>query len=169
MEKTKALALATIMGALANILAFPPIAVPISIGGFESSIHFSQLPIFICGALTGPLYGLITGVIGSLYMGTVLPGIPFVIVGLGILGLANGFFAEKLRPAFSGVLAWCVQAPYVVATDYVWFTLFLEKAPAATWVILTSIMVKLTIEAVISAMLADVLIHYIKKAGFVSK
>lgn len=165
MEKVKALTLAAIMGALANILAFPPIAIPIVIGSFESSIHFSQIPIFICGVLAGPTYGLIAGAIGGLFMGTIRPGIPFVILGLAILGLANGFFAKKLRPAFSGILAWCVQAPYVLVTDYVWFTLFLERTPAVTWTILTTIIIKLTIEAVISAVLVDILIRYVKKAG----
>lgn len=168
MDKTKALTLAAIMGALANTLAFPPIAVPITIGTFESSIHFSQIPIFICGALAGPMYGLVAGVIGGLFMGTIHPGIPFIIVGLAILGLANGLFAKKVRPIFSGILAWCVQAPYVVITDYVWFTLFLERTPAATWTILTTIMIKLTIEAVISAALVGILIRYIKKTGIVS-
>lgn len=168
MDKTKALTLAAIMGALANTLAFPPIAVPITIGTFESSIHFSQIPIFICGVLAGPMYGLVAGVIGGLFMGTIRPGIPFIIVGLAILGLANGLFAKKVRPIFSGILAWCVQAPYVVITDYVWFTLFLERTPAATWTILTTIMIKLTIEAVISAALVGILIRYIKKTGIVS-
>ena len=168
MDKTKALTLAAIMGALANTLAFPPIAVPITIGTFESSIHFSQIPIFICGVLAGPMYGLVAGVIGGLFMGTIRPGIPFIIVGLAILGLANGLFVKKVRPIFSGILAWCVQAPYVLITDYVWFTLFLERTPAATWTILTTIMIKLTIEAVISAALVGILIRYIKKTGIVS-
>jgi len=169
MEKTKALTLAAIMGALANTLALPLIAIPITIGTFDSVIHFSQIPIFICGVLAGPTNGLIAGAIGGLFMGTVRPGIPFVIVGLAILGLTNGLFARKVRPFFSGILAWCVQAPYVVITDYVWFTLFLEKTPAVTWTILTTILIKLTIEAVISAALVDILISYIKKTGIVSR
>ena len=167
MERVKALTLAAVMGALANILAFPPIAVHIVVGGFDSSIHFSQLAIFVCGVLAGPFYGLIAGAIGSLFMAVYLPGIPFVIVGLAILGLANGLFAKKLRPLFAGVLAWCVQAPYVVITDYVWFTLFLARMPAATWTILATIMTKLTIEAVTSATLVDVIIRYVKRTGLV--
>lgn len=165
MEKTRALTLAAVMGALANILAVAPIAIPISVGSFESSIHFSQIPIFICGILAGPAYGLVAGAIGGLFMGTIRPGIPFVIAGLAILGWANGMFAKKLRPSFSGVLAWCVQAPYVLATDYVWFTLFVGNAPAVTWGILSTIMIKLTIEAVMSAVLADLLVQGLKKAG----
>lgn len=169
MQKNKALALAAVMGALANILAFPPIAIPIAVGGFESSIHFSQIPIFLGGVLAGPLYGMIVGAIGGLFMGAVRPGIPFIFAGLAILGWANGVFAKKLKPSLSGILAWCVQAPYVVITDYVWFTLFMEKNPAATWTILTTIMIKLTIEAIISAVLADILVHYIRKAGIFSE
>jgi hypothetical protein len=56
----------------------------------------------------------------------------------------------------------------VVVTDYVWFTLFLERTPAVTWTILTTIMTKLTLEAVISAALVDVTVRYIKKTGVVS-
>lgn len=169
MEKVKALALTAFLGALANVLAFPPIAVPIAIGSFESSIHFSQIPIFLCGVLTGPLYGLTVGAIGGFFMATVRPGIPFVFGGLALLGLANGLIAKKLSPSLSGILAWCIQAPYVVITDYTWFTLFMEITPAATWGILTTIMIKLTIEAVISAVLTDIIVHSIKNSGLIQE
>ncbi len=160
LEKVKALTLAATMGALANILILP-----IAVGSFESSIHFSQVPIFIVGVLAGPIYGLITGGIGGLFMGVYLPGIPFIIIGLAILGLANGLFARRLRPFVAGILAWCVQAPYVVITDFIWFHFFIDVKAEAIAAILTPIMIKLTVEAVISAFLADVLIYYIKKAG----
>lgn len=90
--------------------------------------------------------------------------IPFIIGGLAILGFASGFFAKKLRPFFSGILAWGVQAPYVVITDYVWFSLFLQKPQTAVWIIVTSLMIKLTIEAVVCSVLAEILIHFIKRA-----
>jgi uncharacterized membrane protein len=105
MDKVEALTLPAIMGALANILAFQPIAIHIVMGGFDSSIHLSQLAIFVCSALAGPLYGLMAGAIGSLFMGVYLLGIPLVIGGLAIIGLANGLFAQKLTPLFAGVLA----------------------------------------------------------------
>lgn len=169
MEKNKALVLAAVMGALANVLAFPPIAVPIVVGSFESSIHFSQIPIFLAGILAGPRYGLIAGAIGGLFMGAVQPGIPFIFVGLAILGWANGVFAKRLRPFLSGILAWCVQAPYVIFTDYLWFTFFMERTPAAAWAILTTIIIKLTIEAGIGAVVVDILANSLRKAGFVSE
>jgi hypothetical protein len=153
------------MGALANILAFPPLAVPVHVVGFDSKLHFSQIPIFVSGLMSGSSYGAIAGAIGGLFMGLGLPGIPFIIVGLATLGFTNGFFATKFRPAVAGVLAWCVQAPYVVITDYVWFTLFLSRTPAVAWAILTPIMIKLTVEAVVSAALVDIVIRYVRRAG----
>ncbi|MCW3981848.1 MAG: ECF transporter S component [Candidatus Bathyarchaeota archaeon] len=165
MKALTGLTLAAVMGALANVLAFPPLAVPVHMGGFDSKLHFSQIAIFVSGSLSGSSYGAIAGAIGGLFMGLGLPGIPFIIVGLAILGFTNGFFATKFRPVVAGILAWCVQAPYVVMTDYVWFTQFLSRTPAAAWAILTPIIIKLTIEAAVSAVLVDILIQYVKKAG----
>ena len=153
------------MAALTNILSIPPLAIPLAVGGFESAIHFSQLPIFICGILAGPVYGLITGAVGGLFMS--YTKIPFIIAGLAILGFVTGFFAKKIRPSFSGILAWCVQAPYVVVSDYVWFTLFMERTQTAAWMAVTTIMIKLTIEAIISSALAEICVRYIKRAGIV--
>jgi len=153
------------MAALTNILSIPPLAIPLAIGGFESAIHFSQLPIFICGILAGPFYGLITGAVGGLFMS--YTKIPFIIAGLAILGFVTGFLAKKIRPAFSGILAWCVQAPYVVISDYVWFTLFMERTQTAAWMAVTTIMIKLTIEAIISSALAEICVRYIKRTGIV--
>jgi LytS/YehU family sensor histidine kinase len=155
------------MAALANILSVPPIAIPITLGNFPTEIHFTQLPILIAGILGGPAAGLVTGVIGGLLSSfVVLPRIAFIIGGLAILGAAAGFFSKRLRPLFAGVLAWLVQAPYVAVTDYVWFTLFLpnKMAPEAAWVLVGSLLVKLTIEVVISSALAEVIIASLKKA-----
>jgi len=160
--KVKILTFAALMAALANILSVPPIAIPVTVGTFETSIHLSQLPIFISGILAGPAAGLITGAVGGLYMSFMR--IPFIIGGLAILGYASGLFAKKLRPFFSGILAWCVQAPYVVITDYVWFTLFLQRPQTVVWIIVIPIMIKLTIEAIVCSVLAEILIHFIKRA-----
>lgn len=167
MKIIKAIALTAVMAALSNILSFPPIAIPIPLGTFQTEIHFSQLPIYICGILAGPTFGLATGAMGGLFMSFVFPKIPFIVGGLAILGCAAGLFAKKLRPSFSGILAWCVQAPYVVVTDYVWFTLFLEKTQTAAWIIVTTLIIKLTIEAIISSALAEICVRYIKRTGIV--
>jgi riboflavin transporter FmnP len=146
------------MAALANILSFPPIALPITP---EITVHFSQLPILIAGILTGSTGGFLTGATGGLYMS--FTRIPFIVGGLAILGLAAGFFGRRVRPLFAGILAWLVQAPYVVVTDYVWFAIFLERTPQAAWTFVTSVMAVLTVEAVVSAALTEVIVRYLKR------
>jgi uncharacterized membrane protein len=163
MKKAKIIALIAIMAALANVMSLPPLAIPIQIGGYTSAIHFFQLAIFICGILAGPYAGLLSGAVGSLYMSATR--IPFVIGGIAILGLSVGLFAKKVRPVFAGLLAWLVQAPYVLVTDYVWFTLFVGNSSAAAWAIIVPIMVNLTLESVICAVLADIIVHYLKRTS----
>src|SRR4030067_772943 len=76
MAKAKTIAFVALMAALANVMSLPPLAIPLPLGPFTSSIHFFQLAIFLCGILAGPWAGLLGGVGGGLYMG--LATIPFV-------------------------------------------------------------------------------------------
>jgi len=164
MRKTKVLAFTALMAALANVMSAPPLAVPITFSGFESSIHFFQLAIFLAGILAGPWAGLVAGAVGGLYMS--VTRIPFIVGGIAILGGSAGLFAKKVRPVFAGLLAFMVQAPYTLVTDYVWFTLFAPpKTPATPWTIITPIMINLTLQAIVCAILADIIIHYIKRTG----
>ena len=163
MKKTKVLTFTAIMAALANVMSFPPLAIPLQLGGFTSAVHFFQLAIFLCGILAGPWAGLIGGAVGGLYMG--VTKIPFVVGGIAILGASVGLFGKKVRPVFAGLLAWLVQAPYVLVTDYVWFTLFAGKSSVIAWAIITPIMINLTLQAIICAILADVITHYVRGAG----
>ena len=163
MIKAKTVAFVALMAALANVMSIPPLAIPLPLVGFTSSVHFFQLAIFLCGILAGPWAGLIGGAVGGLYMG--VTKIPFVVGGIAILGVSVGLFAKKVRPVFAGLLAWLVQAPYVLVTDYVWFTLFAGTSSAVAWTLLTPIMINLTLQAVVCAILADIIMHYIKRAG----
>lgn len=168
MRQAKLLAFAALMAALSNILSIAPFTIPVSAGSFPTEIHFTQLPIFISGILAGPLAGLLTGAIGGLYMS--LAKIPFIIGGLAILGVFAGLFAKKFRPLFSGILAWCVQAPYVFVTDYAWFTFITQTMPPpAALAAVSTILIKLTVEAVIASVLVEILIPYIKRAGLTFK
>lgn len=163
---TKTLAVAALMAALANILSTELFTIPIVLGPFASKIHFTQLPIFISAILAGPWAGLLTGGIGGLYMSYSV-GIPFIVGGLAILGFSSGFLANRLkvRPLLSSILAWCIQAPYVFVTDYVWFVYSrLMPAPVALTVI-TTILINLTIEAIIASIIATTIVHYIKRTG----
>ena len=163
MIKAKTVAFIALMAALANVMSVPPLAFPLPLVGFTSSVHFFQLAIFLCGILAGPWAGVLGGAVGGLYMS--VTKIPFVVGGIAILGGSVGLFAKKVRPVFAGLLAWLVQAPYVLVTDYVWFTLFAGTSSAIAWGLVIPIMINLTLEALVCAVLADVIIHYIKRAG----
>jgi uncharacterized membrane protein len=163
MTKTKTITLTALMAALAIVMSTPPLTIPIPIGTFTTSIHFFQLPIYLCAILAGPIAGATCGAIGSLYMSATR--IPFIIGGIAILGATTGLLAKKLRPAYAGTLAWLIQAPYVIITDYIWFTQFAGTPPTVAWGLITPIMINLTLEALICATLADIIIHYIKRAG----
>ena len=165
-DRTKTLTVAALMATLANILSLEPLTIPIVLGPFASKIHFTQIPIFLSANLYGPWAGLLTGAIGGLFM-SYTAGIPFIIGGLAILGFSSGFLSHrlKLRSFFSSIFAWCIQAPYVLVTDYIWFVYSrLMPSPIALNVI-TTILIKLTIEAIISALLTTMIIQYIKRTG----
>jgi uncharacterized membrane protein len=163
--RAKTVAFIALMAALSNVLSIPPIAIPLPLGPFTSSIHFFQLAVFLAAVLAGPWAGFLSGIVGSLYMSVFR--IPFIMGGIALLGACSGLFAKKFRPATACILAWLVQFPYVVATDYVWFTspYFLGYSPAVALSIMIPIMVSLGIESVICAVLADIVVHYLKKAG----
>ena len=163
MAKAKIVAFTALMAALANVMSLPPLAIPLQFGGFTSAFHFFQLPIFLSGILAGPWAGLVSGLVGSLYMG--VTRIPFVIGGIAILGASAGLFAKRVRPVFAGLLAWLVQAPYVLVTDYVWFTLFVGNSPSVAWSIILPIMINLSLQALVCAALADIIVHFTKRAG----
>ena len=163
--KARTLPFIALMAALANILSLPPIALPVTP---ELTVHFTQLPIFIAGIVAGPVGGLMAGAIGGLYMS--LAKIPFIIGGLAILGIANGIFSRRFRSIFAGLLAWLVQAPYVAFTDYIWFVMSpLQRTPEAAWAIVMPMLVLLTVEAVISSALAEVIVRYLRKTRIVQQ
>ncbi len=166
MSRTKTLTLIALMAALSTILSLPPLIIPITIGTFPSEIHFTQIPILISSILAGPLAGLLTGAIGGLYMSFSVE-IPFIIGGLALLGGAAGLSTKKLklRPLFAGILAWGIQAPYVLVTDYIWFVVSRGMpSPVALTTVIT-ILIKLTIEALIASVLTAMIIPYIKRPG----
>jgi uncharacterized membrane protein len=167
-DRTKAITISALMAALANILSTEFLTIPIVIGPFASKFHFTQLPIFISALLSGPLAGLLTGAIGGLYMSYTV-GIPFIIGGLGILGCSAGFLAHRLKrgPLASSIFAWCIQAPYVFVTDYVWFVSSRLMPSSVALTVITTILLNLTIEAVITSIIATTVVHYIKRRGVI--
>jgi uncharacterized membrane protein len=160
---TKTVAFVAVMAALANVMSLPPLAIPIPIGPFTSSIHFFQLAIFLAAILAGPWAGLLSGALGSLYMSAMR--IPFIIGGIAILGACTGLFTKRFRPVTACLLAFLVQVPYVLLTDYLWFTSFMGNSSAAALSIIAPILLSLGLEALVCAVLADVIVHYLKRAG----
>jgi len=158
MRKTKVIAFTALMAALANVLSLLTFSVAPGV-----NVHFFQVAIFLCGILAGPLAGLVGGAIGGLYMSWTV--IPFIVGGIAILGGTCGLLARKVRPFFAGILAWIVQAPYVVVTDYIWFVGFKLLPAEVAWARITTILGVLTIEAVVSAILAEIIVLYLKKTG----
>jgi uncharacterized membrane protein len=163
---TRVITLVAVLAALTNILSLQFLTIPLVIGPFNSSVHFAQLPIFLSGILAGPWAGFVTGFIGGIYM-SYSTGIPFIIGGLGILGLMAGVFTHRfqLYPAVAAGLAWCVQAPYVFVTDYIWFIASRTMPPEVAMTIVSSILLKLTVETIISAVLSAVLVKYLQRLG----
>jgi len=157
--RTQILTLVALMAALANVLSVPPIAVPITPG---VTVHFTQLPIYLAALLAGPAAGLITGAVGALYMS--FAKIPFIIGGLAILGFVTGILRRRCRPFIAGVLAWVVQAPYVMVTDFVWFSVFVKMPAQAAWALILQLIITLTVEAVISSALAEIIVSYLSRA-----
>jgi len=168
MNRTKVLTVAALMAALSNILSMEPFTIPITIGPFVSRVHFTQIPIFLSGYVAGPWAGLLTGAIGGLYMSFMM--IPFVFGGLALLGFSTGYIAKrlKLRPFLSAILAWAIQSVYVYITDYYWFTSVQSMPGHVAMGIVTSILTKLTVEAVIAAILVEVVILSLGRTGLLS-
>ncbi len=163
--KARTVALAAVMSALANVMSITPLAIPVPIGPFTLSIHFFQLAIFLAAILAGPWAGLLSGAVGGLYMG--FTRIPFIVGGIALLGGITGIFAKKFRPVTACLMAWLIQLPYILVTDYLWFTspYFLGYSSTIALSLMTPIVVSLGIEALICAIFADVIFRYVKKSS----
>lgn len=84
--------------------------------GFK--IHFFQLAIFIAALIYGPGGGLLSGFVGSFYSAMIM-GNPYIIGGNMILGFFVGLFTRyKLHTIIAVLLAYIVQLPWLIITDY---------------------------------------------------
>lgn len=98
---------------LPNILSMVNLDIP---GGLK--IHTFQVAIFLAAALLGPLGGLMSGVIGSLFSAVALSN-PYLLIGNGILGFCTGFFLRHgIHPLLAVWMAFCVQLLWLIPADY---------------------------------------------------
>lgn len=98
---------------LPNLLGMLNIATP---WGFK--LHFFQLAIFIAAAIYGPKGGALSGLLGSLYSAAIMHN-PYIIIGNIILGFFVGLFIRyKINTVIAVILAYAVQLPWLLLTDY---------------------------------------------------
>lgn len=152
----RAIAFIASMSALANVVSL--YSIPISILGFQSRIHFQQLPIILGGVVAGGAVGLIIGFFGAFVM-AYSTGIPFILGGMAIVGLTSGLFVKKVKPLYAGILAYVVSIPYVAATDYIW---------GMPLPVIEGILIKLGIEAILCSVLVEAIGHHGAVASFIS-
>ena len=121
---------------------------------FGTGIHFFQAGIMLAGVAGGPLSGLITGMIGGVYVAMIRSD-PTIVIGNGLLGLCTALFSRRLRPVLAGLGAWIlIQAPWIYLTGT-----FVFRVPA---VAMQLILTLLTIENVICASVVDVLTKHFR-------
>lgn len=98
---------------LPNLLGAIQLSTP---WGFK--IHFFQFAIFLAAFTFGPIGGLLSGSVGSLYAAYLMSN-PYILIGNAILGLATGYFVRRGRSyLFSALLGFAVQIPWIVVTDF---------------------------------------------------
>jgi uncharacterized membrane protein len=103
----------------AVLLFLPNLLGMINVGtaiGFK--IHFFQIAIFIAALIYGPFGGLLSGLIGSFYSAIIMNN-PYIIIGNMILGFFAGYFCRKrFNTIVAVLLAFCIQLPWIVLTDF---------------------------------------------------
>lgn len=106
-------------GVLISLVALPELLgavnVPVA-AGFK--LHFFPAAIFLAAALYGPAGGLLSGFAGSFYSAYAL-GNPYILIGNALLGFCTGYFLRKGFRMLTAVwLAYAIQLPWLVLTDY---------------------------------------------------
>ena len=102
---------------LTSLLVFPNILSLFHFQLFGLRIHFFQYLIFLAAFIFGPIGGILSGALGSLYTAVALNN-PYIAIGNIILGGFTGFFLrKKLGILPSVILAYIIQAPWLWFTD----------------------------------------------------
>ncbi|HOG16824.1 MAG TPA: ECF transporter S component [Syntrophales bacterium] len=137
-----------LMIALPNLLGAINIDTP---WGFR--LHTFQLVIFWAALIYGPMGGALSGLVGSLYSAFALAN-PYLAVGNALLGFFTGFFARRGVPAVVAVwLAFAVQLPWLVLTDYFFAGLSMEFIGT----LVVALLVSNTVWAVVAASTSSLL------------
>jgi uncharacterized membrane protein len=84
---------------------------------FGFKLHLFQAAIFAAALVYGPIGGLFSGLVGSTYSAIIMNN-PYLVVGNALLGFFTGLFAKKMHTAAAVALAFAIQLPWLVLTDY---------------------------------------------------
>jgi uncharacterized membrane protein len=137
-------AFTAIMTAVAVVLS--ALSVPFLLG---VRIHFFQVAIMLAGVVGGPVSGLIAGGLGAVYIAAVMSN-PTIVLGNALLGLFTGIFVRKMRPVLAGILSWVlIQAPWLYLSET-----YILNVPGS---VMQTILISLTVEDAICAVITDVL------------
>ena len=101
------------------LFALPCLLSVINITFAESwKIHFFPAAVILAAVIFGPTGGVAAGVSGSLYTALFL-GNPYVIVGNALFGAMTALFYKKTgKLVLAALLAYLVQLPWLILTDY---------------------------------------------------
>lgn len=111
----KSLVMLFILAILPNLIG--TINLP-TVWGFK--IHLFQYVVFISAALYGPVGGIISGGMGSIYTAMMLSN-PYIIIGNIILGSITGIlFRKGFNLIFAVLIAYLVQIPFLWISDIYW-------------------------------------------------
>jgi uncharacterized membrane protein len=137
-------AFTAMMTAVAVVLS--ALSVPFLLG---VRIHFFQVAIMLAGVIGGPVSGLIAGGLGGVYTAALMSN-PTIVLGNALLGLFTGVFVRKMRPVLAGILSWVlIQAPWLYLSET-----YILNVPGS---VMQTILITLTVEDVVCAVITDVL------------
>ncbi len=140
---------------LSFLAIFPNILGLFHITILNTRIHFFQYLIFLAAAIYGPVGGMISGGLGSVWTAVLLNN-PYIIIGNMILGGLFGIFIRLKWNVFSAVLAaYFIQLPWLWITD-----IYLANMPIG---VVKGVVVALLLSNMLWAVVAKSSSKYIKK------
>ena len=140
---------------LAMLAALPNIFGIFHTTVFGVRVHFFQYLIFLAAIVYGPLGGMISGAVGSVYTAVALNN-PYIMIGNIILGGFTGFFLRyKINIVLAVLAAYLIQLPWLWVTD-----IYLAGMPVR---VVKGIVIALLLSNLLWALIAGCKSKYVKK------
>jgi len=142
---------------LASLLIFPNILALFHFQLFGLRIHFFQYLIFLAAFIFGPVGGILSGGLGSLYTAIAMNN-PYIAIGNMILGGFAGLFMKKIDIIPSVIFAYAIQAPWL------WYSDIYLAGMAVKYV--NMILIALLVSNILCASITQLTVKPIKKLFF---